>query len=345
MGRPLSLVAGCSGPALTEAERRFFRGADPLGFILFRHNCETPTQVRALIDDLRDAVGRADAPVLIDQEGGRVARLRAPQWWEAPPAAAFARLADTDPDSAREAAFLSARLLAHEMHALGITVDCAPVLDIPQPGADPIIGDRAYGTTPERVAALGRAACEGFLAGGVLPVIKHIPGHGRAEADSHKELPVVRAARAELERLDFAPFKALADMPWAMTAHVVYTALDATEPATTSRRVVDGVIRGELGFKGLLISDDLAMEALQGTLPDRARRVIAGGCDVVLDCNTERKPLAAVAEVAAVCPPLSDAAQARLAYAESFRRPPEPFDVDAGKSRLAALLGTIDRNP
>lgn len=338
MGRPLSLVVGCSGPVLTDAERRFFRDADPLGFILFRPNCESPDQTRALVESLREAVGRADAPVLIDQEGGRVARLKAPHWWEAPSASLFARLAVRDLDAAGEAARLGARLLAHEMHASGITVDCAPVLDVPQPGADPIIGDRAYGDEPSLVATLGRAACEGFLAGGVLPTIKHIPGHGRAEADSHKELPVVRTDRTTLEAVDFAPFKALADMPWAMTAHVVYTALDPDAPATTSRIVTDGVIRGELGFKGLLISDDLAMEALQGTLPERARRVVAGGCDLVLYCNTEKKPLVAVEEVAAACPPLSQASWDRFLYAESMRRPPAPFDPEAGKARLAELL-------
>jgi beta-N-acetylhexosaminidase len=335
---PLSLVVGCSGPVLTDGERRFFREADPLGFILFRHNCETPDQTRALVASLREAVGRADAPVLIDQEGGRVARLKAPHWWEAPPASAFARLAIHDLDAAREATRLSARLLAHDMHASGITVDCAPVLDVPQPGADPIIGDRAYGKEAGMVAALGRAACEGLLAGGVLPTIKHIPGHGRAEADSHKELPVVRAERATLEAVDFAPFKALADMPWAMTAHVVYTALDPDAPATTSRAVTDGVIRGELGFEGLLISDDLAMEALSGTLPERARRVVAGGCDLVLYCNTEKKPLSAVEEVAAACPPLSEATSHRFRHAESLRRAPEPFDAEAGKARLKELL-------
>ena len=338
MGRPLSLVVGCSGPVVTDAERRFFREADPLGFILFRPNCETPDQTRALVDSLREAVGRADAPVLIDQEGGRVARLKAPYWWEAPPASLFARLAARDLEAAREAARLSARLLAHEMHASGITVDCAPVLDVPQPGADPIIGDRAYGDEPGLVASLGRAACEGLLSGGVLPTVKHIPGHGRAEADSHKELPVVRTDRPTLEAVDFAPFKALADMPWAMTAHVVYSALDPDAPATTSRIVTDGVIRGELGFKGLLISDDLAMEALQGTLPERARRVGAGGCDLVLYCNTEKRPLAAVEEVAAACPPLSEASWNRFRYAESMRRPPAPFDPEAGKARLLELL-------
>lgn len=338
MARPLALVVGCSGPVLTEAERRFFAEADPLGFILFRHNCENPAQVRALADDLRGTVGRAEAPVLIDQEGGRVARLKAPHWWEAPAAGAFARLAETDMEKAREAAFLAARLLAHEMHRAGITVDCAPVLDVPQPGADPIIGDRAYGQRPEVIVPLARAACQGFLAGGVLPTIKHIPGHGRAEADSHKELPVVKASRAELEAVDFAPFKALADMPWAMTAHVVYTALDSTHPATNSRAVTEGVIRDEIGFKGVLISDDLAMEALEGTLPERARRVLEGGCDLVLYCNTEKKPLSAVEDVAAACRPMTDAALARLAYAEAMRKPPQPFDPEEAKARLKTLI-------
>lgn len=335
-GAPKALVVGCSGPRLTAEERDLFRSADPLGFILFAHNCEDPDQVRALTAELRDTVGRADAPILIDQEGGRVARLKPPHWRAAPAPAVFAAM---EPAKAGEAARLNARLLAHELLDLGITVDCAPVLDIPQADADPIIGDRAAGTTPEQAMRLGSAACVGFLMGGVAPVIKHIPGHGRATADSHKELPVVKASLDELRAVDFAPFKALGDAPWAMTAHVVYQAIDPDRPATTSKKVIDDIIRMEIGLQSFLVSDDLAMEALDGTLPERAEAVLAAGCDAVLYCNTQMRPLEEVAAVADACAPLTEEAQARFRRAEDLRGEPEPFDSEAGKARLEALLG------
>ena len=331
---PLAVVFGCEGPALTDAERRFFRDVDPLGFILFARNCETPGQVRELVGDLRDAVGRADAPVLIDQEGGRVQRLTPPHWRAAPPARAFAKLALADRAAAREAARLNARLIADELSELGITVDCAPVLDVPQPGSHDVIGDRAFGDTPADAIDLGGAACEGLLDGNVLPVIKHIPGHGRATADSHAELPVVDADRATLEQIDFAPFKALRRMPWAMTAHVVYTAIDPEHPATTSAKVIDEIIRREIGFDGVLVSDDLGMQALAGSFGARAEAALAAGCDVVLHCSGVLKDMEAVAAGARL---LTPEAVRRLQRADSLRRS-EPFDARAAKARLDRLL-------
>ncbi|MCP5368466.1 MAG: beta-N-acetylhexosaminidase [Hyphomicrobiales bacterium] len=333
---PLAAVLGCAGPRLDGDERRFFRDADPLGFILFQRNCQDPDQVRALVADLRDAVGRADAPVLIDQEGGRVARLKPPHWRAAPPAADFCRLFKRDPDRGVEAMALNARLLAAELADLGITVDCAPVLDLPRPDGDPVIGDRACGDTPETAALLGRTQAEGLMAGGVLPVIKHVPGHGRATVDSHAALPVVRAPRSELEATDFAPFKALADMPWAMTAHVVYTAIDPDRPATLSPEVIADVIRGHMGFDGVLVSDDLSMGALSGGLGNRAGDCLAAGCDLALHCNGDRTEMAAVA---AGCRPLDAAGLARVARgAARLPGAPAPFDRDAAARRLAALL-------
>jgi beta-N-acetylhexosaminidase len=330
------VVFGLSGPVPTDDERRLFAAANPHGFILFARNCVDPDQVRRLTGELRALVGRADAPVLIDQEGGRVRRLKPPHWRDAPPARTFGDLADQDESRALEAAWLNARLIADELGRLGIGHDCAPVLDVPQPDADPIIGDRAFGDTAERVAMLGRAACAGFLAGGVLPVIKHVPGHGRATVDSHLALPVVSASRSALEHVDWAPFAALRDMPWAMTAHVVYTALDREAPATLSRRVVTDVIRGAIGFDGVLISDDLVMGALAGSPAARAAAALAAGCDLVLHCSGAFAEMAAIAEA---CGPLSEAAQARIARAERLRpASPAPFDRAAAADRLAALL-------
>ncbi|MBV8651617.1 MAG: glycoside hydrolase family 3 protein, partial [Alphaproteobacteria bacterium] len=243
---PRAVIFGCAGKTLEASEHAFFRDADPLGFILFARNCETPDQIRALIGELRDSVGRADAPVLIDQEGGRVARLRPPHWRSYPSGAQIAALGKDAADAARTAA----HLIADDLRRLGITIDCLPVLDLSFPGADAVIGDRSFGADPERVAELGRAQCEGLLSGGVLPVIKHIPGHGRGTVDSHFALPVVDASREALEAADFAPFRKLNDAPWAMTAHIVYTALDPDRAATLSPTVIDEVIRGVIGFDG-----------------------------------------------------------------------------------------------
>lgn len=327
---PRAAIFGCAGARLSESERDFFRAADPLGFILFQRNCETPEQVRALVAALRSAVGRDDALVLIDQEGGRVQRLKPPHWPAYPAAARLAALGER----AGEAVWLGARLIADDLAQLAITVDCLPVLDIPVGGADPVIGDRAYGTEPARVASLGHAACDGLLAGGVLPVVKHIPGHGRATVDSHHALPRVEAPRALLEASDFVPFRALADMPLAMTAHIVYTAIDAEHPATLSRRVIDEVIRSSIGFDGMLLTDDLSMRALGGGFAERVTLALDAGCDVVLHCNGD---MAEMAEIAGAARPLSAAARARLDRAQARRGAAAPIERAALEARFQAL--------
>ncbi len=313
---PSAVLFGCAGPVLSDAEKRFFERENPQGFILFARNVETPEQVRALVDGLRATVGRR-APVLIDQEGGRVQRLRPPHWRKRPPMAVFARMAADDLPRARLAARLNARLIAGELADLGIDVDCAPLLDVPVPGAHDIIGDRALGAEPMLVADLGRAVCDGLLDGGVLPVIKHIPGHGRALVDSHHDLPVVETDAATLSASDFAAFRALRDAPWAMTAHVVYRAFDADRPATTSPVVIERVIRGEIGFDGVLLSDDLSMKALKGDFSALTGAVLAAGCDLALHCNGRMEEMEAIAAAAR---PLSDAAQERLARADTQLR-------------------------
>lgn len=334
--RPRALVIGCAGPVLGDDERAFFREADPLGFILFRRNCESPDQVRRLTDDLRDAVGRADAPVLIDQEGGRVARMRPPEWPAFPPAAVFGALARKHGVArAMEAVRLNHRLLGRVLRDAGVTVDCAPVADVPVPGSHDVIGDRALASDPALVATLARAACEGLLDGGVLPVIKHLPGHGRAFADSHRETPVVDAPRESLEVIDFAPFRALNDVPAGMVAHVIYSAIDPERPASVSPTVVSEVVRGSIGFDGLLFSDDLAMDALKGGMGERAAAVIAAGVDIVLHGNGT---LAELADMVPHAGPMNDAAWLRWVKARSRLVPPPSFDLAAALERRDALL-------
>jgi beta-N-acetylhexosaminidase len=329
-------IFGCAGPTLSADEAAFFQRADPWGFILFGRNVVDPGQVRTLVADLRASVGRADAAVLIDQEGGRVARLGPPHWRRYPPARAYAELAARDPAFGCEMAWLGARLIAHDLRQLGIGIDCAPVLDVPAPGAHGVIGDRAYGATAAMVALLGRAAAEGLLAGAVAPVIKHIPGHGRAMADSHQGLPVVDASRGELEAVDFSPFGELADMPIAMTAHVVFAAIDGERPATLSKRVIGEVVRGAIGFAGLLISDDLSMRALSGGLGERAAGALDAGCDVVLHCNGDPGEMS---EVAAATGPLEGAAATRADAALARVAPaPESFDQEASARRFDAAF-------
>jgi len=335
--RPRAVVLGCGGEELRADERRFFAEVDPAGFILFRRNCGSPDQLRQLVASLRDSVGRADAPVLIDQEGGRVARLRPPHWRTYPSAAQIAALPDPQ---AEEAARLDARLIADDLARTGISVDCLPVLDLPVAGADPVIGDRAYGSDPDRVARLARATCDGLLQGGVLPILKHIPGHGRARVDSHYACPVVLAGHDDLSRSDFAPFRALAAMPWAMTAHIVYRAIDPAAVATFSRTVIGEIVRGEIGFDGVLISDDLSMRALGGALGggglgERVQRGLAAGCDLVLHCNGDRREME---EVAAAAAPMTAAAAARLARGEAMRRRSSEFDREEMERRFDALL-------
>src|SRR6202050_3365528 len=280
-----ALITGVSGPELNAAEREFIRSERPWGFILFKRNIETPAPVTALGRELRHSLSDPEAPVLIDQEGGRVQRFGPPHWPIYPPGAVFGALYDIDRSLGLTAARLSARLIAADLIETGVTVDCLPLADVPVPGADAVIGNRAYGTEPEKVAAIARAVTNGLEQGGVLPVLKHIPGHGRATADTHFRLPVVDTPKIELEATDFAAFRPLADLPMAMTAHVVFSALDPAHPATTSATIIEQVIRGATGFQGLLMSDDVSMNALAGSMVARTRAIVAAGCDMVLHCN------------------------------------------------------------
>ena len=336
MSTSSAAILGCAGTTLTAEEVAFFRDVKPWGFILFKRNIADPNQVRALTAALRETVGRPDAPILIDQEGGRVARLQPPHWRIYPPGRAYGELVANDPLVAREITRLGARLIAHDLHSLGINVDCVPVLDVPDPQGHEIIGDRAYGDTPEQVATLGRAAAEGLLAGGVLPIIKHIPGHGRAMSDSHLELPVVKAKLAELDARDFAPFRVLSDMPMAMTAHVVYTAIDRSRPATTSKKAIKKIIRESIGFDGLLMSDDLSMKALSGDFKQRAKDSLSAGCDVVLHCNGDMAEMKAV--MSGVGRLGKEARRRTQAVMGRLVKVPEPFDVAEARARFDAAF-------
>jgi beta-N-acetylhexosaminidase len=330
-----AFITGVSGPELNGAEREFIRAERPWGFILFKRNIETPAQVTHLVNELRKEVARPDAPVLIDQEGGRVQRLGPPHWSIYPAGAVFSRLYDIDPASGLAAARLSARLIAADLDDVGVSVDCLPLADVPIAGADAVIGNRAYGTEPGKVAAIARAVAEGLEEGGILPVLKHIPGHGRANADTHFRLPVVETSRKELEQTDFAAFRPLADLPMAMTAHVVFSALDPAQPATTSATIIHQVIRGVIGFQGLLMSDDVSMNALPGSISERSRAILASGCDMVLHCNGK---LDEMRDVARETPELSGKALERAARVLSSRKAPQPFDRVKARAELDALV-------
>ncbi len=329
-----AFITGVSGPALTSEERAFLQGAAPWGIILFRRNVESPEALRKLVDDARTTLGRA-APVLIDQEGGRVQRLGPPHWPAYPPGAAYGMIYDGDREAGLAAARLGARLIAADLAALGIDVDCMPIADVPVAGADPVVGDRAYGNDPAKVAAIAGAIAAGLAEGGVLPVLKHIPGHGRATADSHQKLPVVSASRAELEATDFAAFRPLVALPLAMTAHVVFTAIDPVAPATISATIVRDVIRDSIGYQGLLMTDDISMGALSGTVGERTRAAIAAGCDVVLHCNGDMPEMRAVA---AEAPVLAGEASRRAAAALAMRKPAAPIDLVAGRAEFLRLM-------
>ncbi|WP_426608519.1 beta-N-acetylhexosaminidase [Bradyrhizobium sp. McL0616] len=330
-----AFITGVSGTGLTAAEREFIRAERPWGFILFKRNIETPSQVTALVSELRSVAGAADAPILIDQEGGRVQRLGPPHWPVYPPGAVFGTLYDTDSALGLTAARLSARLIAADLTDLDITVDCLPLADVPVAGSDAVIGNRAYGTDPAKVAAIARAVTEGLEQGGVLPVLKHIPGHGRATADTHFKLPTVDTPRDELDRTDFAAFKPLADLPMAMTAHVVFSAVDPAHPATTSATMIAQVIRHAIGFQGLLMSDDVSMNALAGNLAERTRAIFAAGCDMALHCNGN---IGEMRDVAGQTPELSGKALSRANAALAARKPPQPFDRAAARAELDALI-------
>ncbi len=326
----LPAFLGLSGLVLTDAERALIRDADPAGFILFSRNIQDPAQLRALTDSLRDASGRADLHILIDQEGGRVARLGPPHWPAFPAAGRFAALYDKAPMSAIEAVRANAHAIALVLAAAGINVDCAPALDLAHAGADAIVGDRAFGGEPMQVAALGRAMLDGLAAGGVAGVIKHLPGHGRATADSHHRLPVVDSSAGELA-LDLAPFRALAARaPMAMTAHILYPAWDSAQPATLSPTIIAEVIRGDIGFDGLLMTDDIAMQALTGTVAGRATAALRAGCDVVLHCSGEAADNEALADALGE---ISEAAMSRLTRA---------LAPDAAPGDLAELIAKRD---
>ena len=325
-------IFGCAGTVLSEAERRFFQRVRPWGFILFARNIQTADQTRALIAALRESVEDEQALVFVDQEGGRVQRLRPPLARLRSPAEAFGVLYAKDEDAGLKAVWLNHRLLAHEVLSLGFNADCAPCLDLRHPGAHDIIGDRSFGEDPAVVASLGQAAMDGLIAGGVAPVIKHIPGHGRAFADSHLELPVVHTARSELELSDFAPFVALAHAPMAMTAHVVFSAIDPEACATVSAKVTQGIIRDHMGFDGLLMSDDLSMKALGGSFAERTKASLAAGSDLVLHCNGQMDEMAEVAEAS---PWLQAKPAERAAAAKTCMSKPTAFDAADAEARLA----------
>lgn len=330
-----AFISGCAGARLSSEEKRFFAAERPCGLILFRRNCETPEQTRALTDEFRDALGGEPAFVLIDQEGGRVQRLGPPNWRRYPPARNFGLLYQRDPETGLAAARQCARLMAQELHAAGINVDCAPVLDVPFPGAHEIIGDRAFAASPAPVAALARAVAEGLMDGGVLPVIKHIPGHGRAQADSHVSLPVIAAPLADLERIDFKPFAELSSLPLAMTAHVLIPELDADRPASASPRIIKEIIRDCIGFDGLLMCDDVSMGALSGSIRERTEAVLAAGCDLALHCNGD---IAEMAQVASASPELAGEAARRFDAALARLAPPRQFDAPAALALLDEAL-------
>jgi beta-N-acetylhexosaminidase len=333
--QPRAFITGISGPELTPAEREFMRQARPWGFILFKRNIETPKQVSALVQELKRYSAVRNAPVLIDQEGGRVQRLGPPHWPTYPSGSVFGALYEQDPKLGLTAARLSARLIAADLEELGIGVDCLPLADVPVAGADAVIGDRAYGRTPDKVAAIARAVAVGLKHGGILPVLKHIPGHGRATADSHLKLPEVKTPMSELEHTDFAAFRPLADLPMAMTAHIVFSALDPVHPATTSATIIQHVIRGVIGFQGLLMSDDVSMNALSGSIAERTRAIFAAGCDLVLHCNGK---LDEMGEVAAETPELSGRALERAQQALASRKTPQPFDRGKARTELDAMV-------
>lgn len=335
---PRAVVLGCAGTALDADEYGFMADADPAGFILFQRNCESPEQVQDLVASLRDAVARPDAPVLVDQEGGRVARLGPPHWHAPPATALLGALARIDGAAGVRAAWLSARLVAADLYPLGITVNCAPVLDLQFGHDGNAIGDRSLGADPHEVARLGRAVMGGLAAGGIVPAIKHMPGHGRATADSHAVLPRVDASFASLRARDFLPFRALRDAPAGLTSHVCYTALDAERPGTLSRTVIGEAVRGAIGFDGLLFSDDLSMGALTGPVGVRAAASLAAGCDVALHCNGKRDEME---EVAAAVPQLNGRARERFDRMLSARLEPDPFDEAEGRLELDALLARM----
>lgn len=330
-----AFITGVSGLSLTPEERDFIAKAQPWGLILFARNVQDRAQLSALTAEFRQTVGRSDAPVLIDQEGGRVQRMKLPHWSAYPAASAIGRIYTADPAAARRASYLKARLIGADLQEVGIDVDCAPALDLGLPGAHPVIGERAFASDPCVVVALAAEAAAGFIDAGVLPVIKHMPGHGRGLVDSHHALPIVDCDRIELERTDFAPFRHLSHIPLGMTGHVVFSAIDREKPATHSRTVVEDIIRGSIGFRGALMTDDLGMNALGGGFGDRAARALEAGVDLALHCSGV---MGEMVDVAAAAPLLAGEAARRCAAALAARRRPRPFDRAAGENEFHAIL-------
>lgn len=330
-----AVIFGCDGHVLTAEEVAFFKAARPWGFILFGRNCASPEQVKKLTASMREVLGRENAPILIDQEGGRVQRLRGQHWRPRPPAAAFGAVSRQNPRAARDLAYDNARIMGAELYELGINVDCVPCVDVPVEGAHGIIGDRAFANDPWVVAGLGQSVIDGMMDSGVLPVIKHLPGHGRAKADSHMELPVVDTPREELERTDFTPFRALARSHLGMTAHVVFSQIDPSSPATTSKKVIDEVVRGFIGFDGLLMTDDLTMRALRGSLSERVKAAVAAGCDMILHCTRHMEEMR---EIADATPLLSGKALERAERAMAAFKRPRAIEVAVLQSRVDAAL-------
>jgi len=341
--KPRACILGVAGTELSNWEKGFFREADPYGFILFARNVEDRNQVRALTASLRETVGNSNVPIFVDQEGGRVMRLKPPHWRKIPAAGVLGELFDSNPEDAREAAYINARLMAMDLREAGFNTTCAPVLDLRFPGMSDVVGDRSYGADVQKVVMLASAVAAGLLDGGIAPVIKHIPGHGRASVDSHKDLPVVSASRAELSRLDFAPFVQMKDVLAAMSAHLLFTAIDDQRPGTVSPTVINDVIRSEIGFENLLISDDLSMEALGGSIASRTHECLRAGCDVALHCNGKRTEME---EVVSMAPLLNGAA---LVRAQTFSNQIAAFKTDVPSAtqladwrlRLAELLAPV----
>lgn len=334
MAQSRAVIFGFSGLALTQEEKKFFREVNPYGFILFARNCDNPEQVKALTAELRSTIGRSEVPILIDQEGGRVIRLKPPHWRQPPAAGIFEAMAQNNLQVAKEAVYLNARLIAYELQALGITVNCAPMADIRAEESHDIIGDRAFGTTPQQVSVLAHEMARGLVEGGVLPVLKHIPGHGRARVDSHEALPVVDTPLDILRETDFIPFRQLNQLPFGMTAHIVYTALDKTLSATLSPTVIR-YMREEIGFDGVLMSDDISMKALKGDLRDLSKQALAAGCDVILHCNGKMEEMVKVAEAVSE---FSPASLARVKHAHAMWQEPKPLSWDQANRQLDDLL-------
>lgn len=332
-----AFISGCASLELSQEELRFFENSNPWGLIVFKRNCSSPEQLLKLTSGFRSAVGRKDAPVFVDQEGGRVQRLGPPHnsWRKYPPARAFGELYDVDKLSALRSARHAGRIMADELVAAGITADCLPVLDIPQPGSHDVIGNRAYALDVEKVMVLARAHAAGLADGGVMPVMKHIPGHGRSEVDSHHALPVVKASLQDLETMDFPPFAAYADCPMAMSAHVIYESIDKTAPATLSKKVIKSVIREKIGFRGLLMTDDLSMKALSGSMAEKVSKALGAGCDIVLHCSGI---LSEMAEVAHAAGPLKGRSLARAKAALKTRHKPLPYDKKAAVRDLDFVM-------